>query len=433
MKRTRILIRLLSILLFISFSSNLLALQSDSLRPKIAVLPDVKTIKSLPAGTFSEKYEIYYNQPVDYKDTLAGRFTQRVYVMHLGFDKPTVFVAEGYGAGYASNPRYREELSRILDANVIFVEHRYFLESTPSNKNWKYLTAENEANDLHRIREAFGDIYKGKWVVTGISKGGQNALIYTAFFPADMDITVPYVAPVCKGVEDGRHEQFIAAFAGNKDERERILNFQKELLIRRLELSPKFDSLCTACKYEFNLPNEQIYDYAVLEFSFAFWQWGSKTSAIPERGSTADKIFKYWVNISGPEYFVKDSPTTPFFVQAAKELGYYGYDIKPFKGMLKIKSSKGYLKKLFLSQGEKFSFDKTLYKKLTSFLKVTNNKIMFIYGEFDPWSSVKAGEQNRRNIVFFIEPNGSHRSRISTLPAQMKADAQAILQKWIAQ
>ena len=51
----------------------------------------------------------------------------------------------GYGAAYALNPKYREELSELLDANMIFVEYRYFLESTPEPKDWQYLTAENSA------------------------------------------------------------------------------------------------------------------------------------------------------------------------------------------------------------------------------------------------------------------------------------------------
>lgn len=48
-----------------------------------------------------------------------GSFRQRVIVSHVGFDRPTVIVTEGYGAAYALNPKYREELSELLDANMI--------------------------------------------------------------------------------------------------------------------------------------------------------------------------------------------------------------------------------------------------------------------------------------------------------------------------
>ena len=33
--------------------------------------------------------------------------------------------------------------------HMVFVEYRYFLESTPNPCNWDYLTAENSAYDLH--------------------------------------------------------------------------------------------------------------------------------------------------------------------------------------------------------------------------------------------------------------------------------------------
>ena len=76
-------------------------------------------------------------RPLDHRHPEKGSFRQRVIVSHVGFDRPTVIVTEGYGAAYALNPKYREELSELLDANMIFVEYRYFLESTPEPKDWQ--------------------------------------------------------------------------------------------------------------------------------------------------------------------------------------------------------------------------------------------------------------------------------------------------------
>ena len=44
---------------------------------------------------------------------------------------------------------------------MIFVEHRFFLESTPEPRDWKYLTAENSAKDLHAVTAAFKTMYPG--------------------------------------------------------------------------------------------------------------------------------------------------------------------------------------------------------------------------------------------------------------------------------
>ncbi len=434
MKQTFKLLRV--ILLFTAFSigsSSLWAAVTDSLLLKIAALQNVSNVQRLESSQFKDKYVLYMEQPLDQKNPSAGSFRQRVFVMNVGENRPTVIVTEGYGAAYAASPRYREEISRILNANIIFVEHRYFLESTPKPLDWKYLTAENSANDLHNVTTAFKKLYKGKWIATGISKGGQTALIYRAFFPDDVDVSVPYVAPLCKGREDGRHEPFLRNFAGTQQERDILTNFQKDVLKRRGELQPKFDSLCIARGYKFNLPLDQIYDYSILELPFSFWQWGSPIAEVPGEGAVAEEVFKYWMKISSPDYFVNDSPTAAFFVQANRELGYYGYDTRPFRGLLRIKSSKGYMGKLFIPDGADFRFDKSLYRKLKKFVATTDEKMLFIYGEFDPWSSVKVSEPKNENVVVLVEPKGSHRSRISTMPDDLKKRAVETLNRWLAE
>lgn len=424
-----------SILLFtpvISFASVSLS-QSDTLISKVESIKGITDVKSLESRHFNQKYTLFIEQPLDHDNPAAGTFRQRVFVMNVSQERPTIIVTEGYGAGYVVNPAYREELSRLLNANIIFVEHRFFLASVPEDKNWRYLTAKNSAYDLHNVRNAFSELYKGKWIATGISKGGQTALLYTAFFPDDVDITVPYVAPLCRGVEDGRHEPFLSKKAGTPQERALLFEFQREVLSRRAELQPKFDSLCEVKKYKFNIPLDEVYDFSILEFPFAFWQWGSPIAEVPARGSSADVVFKYWMKISSPDYFIAETPVTAFFVQAGRELGYYGYDIKPFKGLLKIKKSKGYLDRIFIPDGAKTKFDRMLYRKLKRFVATTDKKMMFIYGEFDPWSAVMVNEPKKENVVLFIEPKGSHRARISTLPEDMRKRAVDILNNWLSQ
>ena len=196
-----------------------------ALQDKLKAISQITEIKSLESKEFAEKYVTYFTQPIDHDHPELGNFRQRVVVSHVGFDRPTVIVTEGYGAAYALNPRYREELSRMFNTNMIFVEYRYFLESTPEPRDWKYLTAESSADDLHAIRNAFKTIYPGKWIATGISKGGQTTMLYRTFYPDDVDISVPYVGPLCYGVEDGRHEPFLRQ-VGTAEERKKIEDFQ---------------------------------------------------------------------------------------------------------------------------------------------------------------------------------------------------------------
>ena len=374
----------------------------------------------------------YFIQPLDHRHPEKGSFRQRVIVSHVGFDRPTVIVTEGYGAAYALRSQYREELSKLLNANMIFVEYRYFLESTPEPKDWQYLTAENSADDLHAITTAFKNIYPGKWIATGISKGGQTTLLYRTFYPDDVDISVPYVAPLCYGVEDGRHEPFLHKVS-TPENRKIIEDFQLEALKRKATLLPRFEKYCTEKNYSFRAPIEEIYDYSVLEYSFALWQWGTPISSIPATTASDDEIFSHLLAISEPGYFTADSPNASFFVQAARELGYYGYDVQPFKQYLSIQSSEGYLHRLMLPEELKdMPFDKTLSKKITKFLKKQDPKMIFIYGQNDPWTAAGVTWlKNKKNIHVFIQPNGSHLARISTLPEAEKAEVMELINEWL--
>lgn len=425
-------IRYAALLLFVLLSASASSFAQTVLEQKINAIFAIKEIRPLETSEFSEKYVTYFTQPLDHRHPEKGSFRQRVIVSHVGFDRPTVIVTEGYGAAYALRSQYREELSKLLNANMIFVEYRYFLESTPEPKDWQYLTAENSADDLHAITTAFKNIYPGKWIATGISKGGQTTLLYRTFYPDDVDISVPYVAPLCYGVEDGRHEPFLHKVSTSEN-RKKIEDFQLEALKRKATLLPRFEKYCTEKNYSFRAPIEEIYDYSVLEYSFALWQWGTPISSIPATTASDDEIFSHLLAISEPGYFTADSPNASFFVQAARELGYYGYDVQPFKQYLSIQSSEGYLHRLMLPEELKdMPFDKTLSKKITKFLKKQDPKMIFIYGQNDPWTVAGVTWlKNKKNIHVFIQPNGSHLARISTLPEAEKAKVMELINEWL--
>lgn len=427
-------IRHAALLLLVLLSLPVSLSAQTALKQKLSEIAAITEVQPLKTSEFSEKYVAYFTQPLDHRHPEKGSFRQRVIVAHVGFDRPTVIVTEGYGAAYALSPRYREELSKLLDANMVFVEYRYFLESTPQPKDWQYLTAENSADDLHAVTTALKQLYPGKWIATGISKGGQTTLLYRTFYPDDVDISVPYVAPLCYDIEDGRHEPFLREVS-TAENRQKIEDFQLEALKRKATLLPRFEKYCAKKKYSFRARIEEIYDYSVLEYSFAFWQWGTSVASIPAATASDNEIFAHLLDISEPGYFASDSPNTSFFVQAARELGYYGYDVKPFKKYLSIHSAKGYLHRLMLPEELKgMPFDKTLSKKITKFLKKDDPKIIFIYGENDPWTAAGVTWlKNKENIRVFIQPDGSHRARISTLPEKEKEEVVELIKKWIEQ
>ena len=406
-------------------------LKAQSLAHRLEALPQAAEVKVLETTHFQEKYLVRFTQPVNPHQPEQGTFQQRVFVCHRGYDCPTVLVTEGYGAHYALNPHYRNELSELLGANILVVEHRYFLESVPDPCDWAHFNGHNEAHDLHAIVEAFKALYTGSWIATGASKGGHNTLIYTAHYPNDMDLAVPYVGPLCRSTEDGRHEPFLADSVGTLPQRQYIQQLQIEILKRKEALLAPFDSLCQANHYAFSLPIRSIYDYAVLEFPFAFWQMGYTMEALSALDASNRDLFNCFVQISDPGYFVHESTTTPFFIQAAKELGYYGYNLEPFRAYSDLTSTAGYLHDLFIPKGLDLSFDPSLYDYLMDFLQNGQAQMIFIYGEYDPWSAVRVPDFGRENIRIYIAPQASHGAKIASFDEATQTEIKDLIQRWL--
>lgn len=422
---------LLRVVMTLAVGIVCLSATATELTDKLGGLDAISRVEALQSADGLEKLVCFVSQQLDWKDESEGRFGQRVIIKHRGFDRPTVMVTEGYGAAYAMHPGYQEELSTLLEANLVFVEHRYFLESTPQPCDWSHLTVENSAGDYHHIRNLLRGVYPGKWFTTGISKGGQTTMFYRTFYPDDVDGSVSYVAPLNKSLEDGRHEPFIDQ-AGTAEERARIKDFQIETLKRRATIEPMFADYCARKGYTFRVSISEIYDLAVLEYSFAFWQWGDDAAQIPSLTASDSVYYKHLIDKCEPGYFAQQTPYTSFNVQAMRELGYYGYDTKPFEEHLSIPQAEGYMRRVMIPDSLSYiEFDANLYERVNTFLKDNDLPMMFIYGEYDPWSATGVTWlDDKRHIHVFVEPGGSHKARIGTMPEDTQKKIMKILKRW---
>ncbi len=415
---------------FVAFAQN------SDVEKMLKGIEYVKSFEKLEkADTTRQYYLMKFTQLLDTDNPEAGSFEQRVMLGHRGFDRPVVIVTEGYGADYAfSSPRYMEELTKIMDANIIFVEHRYFLESTPEPCNWDYLTIENSMEDYHRIITSFKPFYGKKWASTGISKGGSTSIFLRAYYPEDLDVSVPYVGPLSCAVEDGRHESFLEQVS-TKANRDAIRNFQKELFERKERLLPLFDDYCNSKGIVFRVPSSTIYDLLVLEYQFSMWQWGTPTNTIPALDSDDKTIVNYFIKMCGPDYFAAENSIESFFVQAVKDFGYYGYNVEPFRKYVDEEEIEGYLKRVLLP--EEFAdveFDDSNYRFVTDYYTENDPKMILIYGEVDPWTAsgiTWLRDRNKKNIKVFIQPGGSHTARILNMPKDMRDEILDQLNEWM--
>jgi hypothetical protein len=358
---------------------------------------------------------------------------QRVFIADKAVDSPVLFITEGYNGGYAERANYINELSPMLNSNQICMDHRYFGESWPEPINYDYLTVENAAADQHKVVELMKKYYSGKWISTGISKGGQTVVYHRWLYPDDVDASVPYVCPLNFGVEDGRHEPFLTTVPGTEEQRKNIVDFQLEILKNREEVLPLLEEFCQQKNYTFRITLNEVLDYCVLEYPFALWQWGREIDQIPCACDDIDVLFKHLMLVSGPSYFSIEGMEgiKSFFVQAARELGYYGYDTEPFVEYLSIKSAEGYLNRIFIPEELEIKYNKKTAKQVKKFIKKTDSKILFIYGGWDPWTASSFEVPEKENFLKIVKPKGSHSTRVSNLQPNQKNQVKEALERWL--
>ncbi len=374
---------------------------------------------------FIKELEILIPQKLDHFGKSNEYFEQRIFLYHFDFKAPVVFVTEGYSA------RQRHyELSKILKANQVQVEYRFFGKSKPDNYDYTYLSNDQAMEDLHRIRKILGKIYKKEWVSTGISKGGTTCLIYKSKYPKDVKVSIPYVAPLPFSQTDSRCDEAILT-NGTKDCRNKLEDFQHLALDHRETLINKLDSLSIVDSISFTrIGTSAAVEYAVLEFTFSFWQWGHKCEDIGTEIS-ADSIFKTLNKIVGFDFY--SDPTCEYFepsyYQFLKENGYYAFIHEPFKN--KLKTLKRYDNIPFGPQQMDLNFNQDYLKYVRVWLYHNGNKIIHVQGELDPWGACGFVPPLGQDALLMVKKNGSHRTRISSFSKENQDKIYAKLDKWL--
>lgn len=216
--------------------------------------PDViDSVVYIPSTLYGPKtlrsYWIHYHQPlqhdapelgtlplralltIHHKDDFLNKMTQvniGGYDLDESFGRYPNYYAD-YMFGISSG-----ELAGRYKGNLLQPEHRYFGESCPMAP-WAtlgYCEAKEAAADFHALIEAMKKVFKGKWAVSGVSKGGTTTAIQQAFYPQDADCFVPYSGPFLGIVGDTRMQERWMTESWTPELREAMLHIQKEILHR---------------------------------------------------------------------------------------------------------------------------------------------------------------------------------------------------------
>lgn len=400
-----------------------------ALLTKLRKLPGVVDVQVARADgkIFAEAYDLTFEQPVDHRNPAGRKFSQHVFVSHVADDKPVLLATEGYASRGGGSGG---ELQRILGANAVTVEHRFFGRSVPSPLDWTFLTVRQSADDLHAVVAALKALYKGKWVSSGVSKGGQTSLFYKCYYPEDMDATVAYVAPMNLHREDPRVNRFIET-VGDEAARRKVRDLQLALFDREDEVLPLVKAEADKRKWTFGLGLAAAYEYGILEYPYAFWQYGTNPADIPAPDAPADVLAAHY-NKVGALYYYSDQGKKqfePFMYQAFTEIGYYNYDTTPFSGHMK--ALKDASNTVLAPEGASLAYNAATMAFVYDFLRYKANRVIYIYGALDTWSSTQMELLGRTDAVKFVVQDGHHNSRVAAFSPAQKDLFYATLERWL--
>ena len=419
----------------------------------VAALQSIENVEDLKPFInvhLGQAYYFNYRQLVDHENPAKGTFQQQVVLTFVSKGAPTILHTEGYAL---LDPQVYNNHNRVdsikapdllwtlsanggkdfkFDLNCVQVEYRYHGFSLPEgDKNsFEYLNAWQQSQDLHAIVTDLKKVLftgNGKWLSTGVSKNGMTSAQYAYFDELngwnDIDLYVPYVAPAPLQTEDIRMgtymitesskealpalEKAYKKLANDKAVAEATVDAFSKILEEGRDTPVPADSalLYTIEKAMINLFAVQSYG------DFDTW-----TKLIPTEKSTPEEYAKFFLLTDNDDCIYRKTAAArgplawredPFQVQIPIDQGNRGFDYTWFfDGKLLTDSDKQYLKDLMENSKKSKSIE--LQINLVKNLETTTKKMIFVYGQDDPWTGAAIPDPTNPNVKKYIIPHGSH-------------------------
>ena len=408
---------------------------------------DLKPFMNLKLG---QAYYFNYRQQVDHNDPSKGTFQQQVVLTFAGKDAHTILHTEGYSLLSHITGRNHNRLDSIeapdllwqlsankgkdkkFDLNCVQVEYRYHGFSLPEGDAnvFNYLSAEQQSKDLHAI---VTDLKKalftgnGKWVSTGVSKNGITSAQYAYYDEMygwnDIDVYVPFVAPILPQLEDLR----VGTYMLTQSVKEALPALEKAY---RKVVDDKAVADATVAayskayekEYKTKMPADSAYFttlFVIMNHLFSVQSYGdfaTWTKLIPTEKSTPEEYAKFFM-LTGKDKSIRPKKNKargpqalrddPFYKQGPIDQGQMGYDFSWYlDGKLLSETDKEYFIKLMKQSKESKPIE--LQKKLLKNLETTKKKLIFVYGEDDPWTGAAIPDPTNPNVKKYIVPHGTH-------------------------
>ena len=454
------------------------------------IVDSIIAFPSDPKGPNTSSYAVYYHQPLSHDNPAGGQFELRAIVIVDKEKDPTTNVNHVYFSGYnimstfvarpdsafASSNNCATEIAHRFRATQIHLEHRYFDFSSPE-KCWTqidYCKADEATEDFHAIIEAFKTVFKGKWVISGVSKGGITTLLQHAFHPEDADIFVPYSAPFFTTDRDSVMQHYWYNNGWSQEFLDIFMNIRKAGIARRETLFPIYLKMANQENASAEV-KDSLYGYflsRIVDFGYSEHA-NSDTTTIRKQLILNDNILEQ-LNIAYNNDTVyaymfaaglalndfplvlvylrlKDAQQMPFnmapkryhypsfgitqekwygipnvayFYQAQREFGYYdcrfeelGKDEAEGKELNAYwRTHVGYYLKMIVPFFASQTFGQSLYDFAMDKTQNATKPIILVYGFDDTWTGAAVKDEfiNGTNVKKFILPGQNHAVRFNS-------------------
>lgn len=411
-------------------------LTPDELLTKLRELPGVTAAEAPTKQVDFHYYILHFTQPIDHEDPSLGTFQQKVSLLHRNEQDPVPMIihTSGYDDYYRDHP---VELTKLLAANQVSIEHRYFGESRPEVPDWTKLTIAQMAADEHAIIDALRGIYEGAFLSTGGSKGGMTAVFHRRFYPSDVEGTVAFVAPISFGTPDPRYPPFVDEI-GPRGCHEAVREVARLMLEDRrhaLEDRARLQAEGEGHLYT-RVEIGPAVEAAIVGLEWTFWQFFgvNSCSKVPkineDEAPPSDEALFAFLDMVSPVTDNDDEQVerfAPYYYQSYAQLGYPDYGAAYLRPFLYY-SELDYV--LELPTLEEPPYDDRAMRDINDYVEDHGSRMLFIYGEWDPWTAGKFAIGQAEDSAVYTQKHGNHRSGIAGLDMHDREDALGRLRRW---
>jgi hypothetical protein len=399
----------------------------------------ISQLKHLPGVTYLGRnhypppgyqvYELEIRQPVNHDQPNGPTFEQHLELYQHNLAAPTVMYVSGYFNYTYISPKltYLSPATSIIGGNQLSVESRFYGDSVPHPTLWKYETVWQEAADEHHVLEVFKKLYRARWLISGVSKGGETVIFHDYYYPHDFAGTFAWSAPSITNTYGDAYDNFLGS-VGTASCREALLQAQIRALRNRATFEAKLAAAAKAAHQTFNdwaHGLDEDFEITVLDTPFVFWQYGGDCSTIPGPTATLQQLY-HWYNVIDDWLSSDDQQMVPFFpyeYQAGTQLGYPIINERAELGsLLHYPLSAQNPEQDMPPSYPVRPLSQQLMRSVHRWVLTHGSHLLFLYGQDDPWSAERfaLGPGTCDSAIFTIA-GGNHVSPYTDLPpAQQK-------------